>query len=715
MGRLGWKSSPIKEEKTARPGNPPESTIALWIRVLLIFVAFGSFALLAGDWVNATFSLWSRSIFVDFTHAELEAPGVYKIQLTVPVDHNRIFSSQIRLLDAHQDKFSYTPRTNSLFANGQGLFTIQKKRSLLIAWPSSQMELPSKGEGVLTFPVLFQPWIIGVAFFLLGGSSVALFCCLPFPTRKVKVLAQRSVALAAWSLRMLGRHPLIVLSLPSAYLLAVYPPLWKDVDALGQLIFPADVTNIYHFPALFCFSARLIVWLGDFFLTWKSPDLLALQKPTLQGIYTLVVAQHLALVLSLGLLCKTLTNRDRLRGVFVVGFFFASSVYTSVLLFGSEAWSIWATISLFAFGLRLYSAQGSEPINWIGYGFSLVLAIGSRHINLLLGFWLIGLCLTVSIIRLRLGQQSGLPSRPLLKAGLALILLAVAVCSNTFLELYLATRVGVEPRTTLGRTLSDRIDSFLTHIKPAERAGLAEELTATTSDRNVRLAIQDQATIGSFYKGTSAILDEQLRAEGFTGEHLQAEKDRVILKATLIYLKTLHPVLVRVIWKDFLRGFTETSNFSLAIDPFAENSYVGKYRLDNPDMWIPLDVLSSTFLPESVAWLDRSVTDVYLKGRSIKGFRLTHLSSTLFFTLLSLGLCFWNRWGVYRRAIPALAILLTGIGVFAATMICVYFMTRYALPLWISVLIALALAIEGLFEGIETRSHKEAGLRSPPP
>ena len=678
------------------------------MRVLLVFVAFGSFALLAVDWVNSTFSLWSRSIFVDFTQAELDAPGVYKLQLTVPVDHKRIFSSQIRLLDADQDKFSYTPRANSSFAKSQGLFTIQEKRSLLIAWPTSQKALPAKGEGVLTFPLLFAPWVIADAFFLLGGSSVALFCCLPFPTWKVKVLAQRSVALAAWSLRMLGRHPLIVLSLPSAYLLSIYPPLWKDVDALGQLISPADVTNIYHFPALFCFSARLIVWLGDFFLTWRSPDLLALQKPTLLGIYTLVVAQHLALVLSLGLLCKTLTKRDRLRGVFVIGSLFASSVYASLLLCGSEAWSICATISLFAFGLRIYSAQGSETLNWIGYGFSLVFAIGSRHINLLLGFWLIGLYLTVSIIRLRLGQQSGLPARPLLKAALALILLSVAVSSNNFLELYLATRVGVEPRTTLGRTLSDRIDSFLTQIKPTERAGLVQELTATTTDRNVRLAIQDQTTIGSFYKGTSAILEEQLRAEGFNGEHLQAEKDRVILKATLIYLKALHPVLVRVIWKDFLKGFTETGNFSLAIDPFAENSYVGKYRLDDPDIWIPLNVLPSTFLPESVAWLDRSVTDVYLTGRSIKAFRHTHLSSTLFLTLLSLGLCFWNRWGVFSRAIPALTILLTGIGVFAATMICVYFMTRYVLPLWISILIALALAIDGLFDGIEMRNHREA-------
>ena len=173
-------------------------------------------------------------------------------------------------------------------------------------------------------------------------------------------------------------------------------------------------------------------------------------------------------------------------------------------------------------------------------------------------------------------------------------------------------------------------------MRPDERDALAQQLAATTPDRNVSLAIQDQATIGSFYKGTDAILEKQLRAVGFNGEHLQAEKDRVMLKATLIYLKTLHPDLVRVIWKDFLKGFTETSNVSFAIEPFTLNSFVGIYRLNGPDQWIPLNVLSSTFLPESVAWLDRSRTDPYLKGMSIKAYRPLQLSSMLFITLLFL-------------------------------------------------------------------------------
>jgi len=683
-----------------------QTKIALWTKVLLLFTAISSLTLLVGNWVNATFSLWSRSIPLDFTHTELDAPGIYKLRLTTPVDCDRTFPSRIRLLDSYRDRFSYTPRTNSLYTLGRGLFSIQKKRCLLIAQPDSVVALPETGEGFLIFPALLSSWIIDTFFSLFSVSSVALFCCLPFPTRKVKVLAQRACALIAWSFRTLGRHPSIVLSLPSAYLLSIYPPLWKDVDALTQLILPADVGNIYHFPALFCFSARLIIWLGDHFFTWTSPDLLGLQRPTLQGIYTLVVAQHLGLVLSLGLLCKILTKRERLRGVFVLGFCLVSSLYTNVLLCGSEAWSLCATISLFAFGLRLYSAQGNETLNWIGYTFSLVLAIGSRHINVLLGFWLIGLLLIVSISRLRFGNQGKLMSRPLLTASLALVSLSVAVFSNNLLELYLATRAGVEPRTTLGRTLSDRIDSFLTQLKPAERVGLAQELAAKTSDHNVRLAVQDQATAGSFYKGTNILLERQLQTEGFTGEHLQAEKDRVTLKASLVYLKTLHPVLVRVIWRDFLRGFTETSNVSFAKDPFAENSYVGFYRLNRPDQWIPLNELSSTFLPDSVAWLDRSGNDPYLTRAGIKGFRNPRLDLILFVTLLFLGLCFWKRRGLCSQAIPALTILLTGIAVLAATMVCVYFMARYALPLWVSVLIALCLSFDGLFEKDQKYSPK---------
>ena len=684
--------SPITEATSDRLDPSASRTV-----LVLVLVACGSLALVVANWVNATFSLWNLSIPLDLTQVQLDKQGVYRLQLAAPVDSGRIFPSRIRLLDTEQGKFFYTPRANSLYSVGRGLFTIQKGKSLLITFPSAEKEVPAKDGAVLIFPNLIPAWALNALLALFCLSGVAIFCCVPFPTRRWKILASRSIAFARWCLESVGKHPIVVLSLPSAYLLAVYPCLWKDVDALGQLIAPADVGNIYHFPALFCFSARAVIWIGDQFSMSRPFDLFALQRPTVLGIYALVVFQQIGLVVSLGLLCKVLTNRHALRGAFALGLCMASSLFSSVMLCGSEAWSLCATILLFSFGLRLYCSQGNEPINWIGYTFSLVLAVGSRHINLLLGFWLVGLCLIAGVTRICSGPRDGLPSRPLFKAGMALVLIWVAVFSNSLLEIRLAKIAGVEPRTTMGRTLSDRIDSFLARIAPDERIRLAQKLAAATSDKNVRLAIEDQATIGSFYKGTDAALEWQLTELGFRGEHLEAEKDRLILSATLDYLRTLHPVLLDTIWRDSLKGFTTTSNASLAIDPFAENSYIGTYRLQNPKQWSPLDMLSSTFLPESVGWLDRSAGDMYLKGIPVRGFKHANVGSILFLTILALAFCFWKRCGVWSRAIPAASILLIGVAEFATTMVCVYFMARYVLPMFVSMVVALCLSIDGWF------------------
>jgi hypothetical protein len=685
--------SPITEATSDRLATTAPRTL-----LVLVLVACGSFTLVVANWVNATFSLWNLSIRLDLTQVQLDKQGVYRLQLTAPVDSGRIFPSRIRLVGTDQGKFFYTPRANSLYSIGRGLFTIQKGKSLLITLPTAEKEVPAQDGAVLIFPNLLPAWALNALLALFCLSGFAIFCCVPFPTRRWKILASRSIASARWCLETVGKHPIVVLSLPCTYLLAVYPCLWKDVDALSQLIAPADIGNIYHFPALFCFSARAVIWIGDQFSMSRPFDLLALQRPTLLGVYALVVFQHIALVVSLGLLCKVLTNRHTLRGVLVIGLCLASSLFSSVMLCGSEAWSLCATIMLFAFGLRLYCSQGNALINWIGYTFSLVLVIGSRHINLLLGFWLVGLCLIAGVARICFGPRNGLPSHPLFKAGMALVLLWVAVCSNNLLELRLAKIAGVEPRTTLGRTLSDRIGSFLAKIEPDERTGLAQKLAAATSDKNVRLAIEDQAAIGPFYKGTDVALERQLTELGFSGEHLEAEKDRIILSATLDYLRTLHPVLLATIWRDFLKGFTTTNNASLAIDPFAENSYIGTYRLQNPKPWAPLDVLSSTFLPESAAWLDRSASDAYLKGTSVGGLKHVKVGWILFLTILALAFCFGKRRGIWSRAIPAASILLIGVAEFAATMVCVYFMTRYVLPMFVSVGIALCLSIDGWFE-----------------
>jgi hypothetical protein len=201
------------------------SATASRTKVALLLVAFGSLTLLAADRLNATFSVWSRPVPLDLAHAQLDRQGVYRSQLTVPVDPGRIFPSRIWLLDADQDRFFYTPSINSLYTVGRGLFTIQKKNSLLFTLPSADKELPTKDGAVLILPVLFPSWATSAFLLLLCLSSAALFCCVPFPTRRWKVLASRFIAVSRWCLESIGAHPLVVLSLPSAYLLAVYPCL----------------------------------------------------------------------------------------------------------------------------------------------------------------------------------------------------------------------------------------------------------------------------------------------------------------------------------------------------------------------------------------------------------------------------------------------------------------------------------------------------------
>src|ERR1700740_482617 len=125
--------SPITEATSDRLDPSARRTV-----LVLVLVACGSLALVVANWVNATFSLWNLSIPVDLTLVQLYKQGVYRLHIAVPVDSGRIFPSRIRLLGTDQGKFFYTPRDNSLYTVGRGLFTIQKRKSLLITFASAE-------------------------------------------------------------------------------------------------------------------------------------------------------------------------------------------------------------------------------------------------------------------------------------------------------------------------------------------------------------------------------------------------------------------------------------------------------------------------------------------------------------------------------------------------------------------------------------------------
>ncbi len=514
------------------------------------------------------------------------------------------------------------------------------------------------------------------------------------------------------TLRWIGNHPAFCLSLPSAYLLLSYPPLWKDIDALAQIIEPASVTNIYHFPALYCFLCRVPIWLGDLLHRPHWPELLYRQYPTLAGLYFLIALQQAALVMSLVLLVRVAGRNPSGRGLIVLLLASGSGLYAQAQTCGSEAWGLVALILVYAFGLRLFYPKTPNRLTWIWYTGALLFAVGSRHIDMLLGCWLIALFILSGLVQLAMsapthGRDRELPERDesarfnrraearrcFTGAVLALICWGAALGLNAAISFGLARIVHIEPRTTLGRTLSDRLKVFLAACSPAERNRIALRVAGSVTDPDVKAAVIDQNVIGSFYDGTGRAIAVRLAAEGYQGEALGAKTDRIILASSLAYYRTLHPKLIEVIWRDFRQGLVRGNNAGLAAAPFEHNRYVAETRSAEPSLWKPLSILPTTFAPAAIVLQHRASKDVYLGFGNRLRFGLLFGAAAA----AAIVLTFWRGAGL-RVGLPVLTILATGLVVFGATMICVYYMDRYTIPLEVSALAALSLILGESFE-----------------
>ena len=192
----------------------------------------------------------------------------------------------------------YSQRATSVSRFGKGIFSFPEKGQLLFSASDNsdprtngrnyRIEVPRRlSKGVL--PICFIAWLMTVTIHLLTS-----------PDREKALLTWRERAgfVLAAVLRLVGTWPAIALSIPSIYLLFFYPPLWKDVDALGQLTAPASVLNILHSPPLYCFPARIpfliTSWIANIWMNRSLYGVFEQQQPSLEGIFLLVIVQHIA-------------------------------------------------------------------------------------------------------------------------------------------------------------------------------------------------------------------------------------------------------------------------------------------------------------------------------------------------------------------------------------------------------------------------------------
>ena len=87
-----------------------------------------------------------------------------------------------------------------------------------------------------------------------------------------KAVPTRHYQRSVWR-NLLRQWWILILTIPSLYLLCLFPPLWKDIDGVNQLVAAPGVINVLHFPPLYCFLGRIPFWLtsGNSILQRQAP------------------------------------------------------------------------------------------------------------------------------------------------------------------------------------------------------------------------------------------------------------------------------------------------------------------------------------------------------------------------------------------------------------------------------------------------------------
>jgi hypothetical protein len=525
---------------------------------------------------------------------------------------------------------------------------------------------------------------------------------------------------AAKLLAFIGRHPILVLVLPSLWFLLRYLPFWKDIDATVQLIAPAYDDNILHFPPVYCFLARVPFLLVDSLLHGHAPGIFERQHPSLGAVYGLVFVQHVGLWIALRYFLFAFPAQDLARGVVTVLVASIASFYSFAHTGGSEAMTPITYFFVFGAGIRVLLHRATWR-SWVIYTVAVFLAVGSRHINSILLVWLPGtailLALSPTVKRFLIrypaaegrdphsptpkvahtalaGEAGSLPASPtnvpkLQTTGRYLMFTAVTalICSllglraEKLVSKTLCHQFGIIERSSVGRTMSGRIATWVDGLSTEKKQALLNSVQRLTNDPLVSLAIQFQIQIGSYDQGAGEALGTALQERGFQGESLLAKKDELILQSSVCFYRTLDLGLVKEISSDFWHGFLPTNDQGIAISAPKATFFSLERIAQTPGDWIGISELP-IFVPANAnATLERATKD-----NVIRHWRWVPI---LVWTLLFTG---FGSWRAVRGVLPGrhlfigLGILATGVVTYAANCVCIYAMPRYALPLLVAVI-----------------------------
>jgi hypothetical protein len=375
---------------------------------------------------------------------------------------------------------------------------------------------------------------------------------------------------------------LLILFLPSIYILLTVPPLWRDSDGFNEIASTFAPKGIIHWLPGYCLCGRLIVILfgiaGSLLQGRGLPPLSISITPLNDlGVYALIVFQHLFLVYSLYYFVRNATDRPMARVLSAAFFAITPWMYVYANCIGSEAFSNPLIIFVAALGWNCLEAPELGTRNLLPYLALLVAASLTRQINgLLVGLLPLALLPGAIAELLRVGRPgpvSGLSRlhhsrRLLIFVGIAVI----AVGLSIFTQAILCWICRVPFRSTFGQTFEWRL-AYWRDLSEADRSLIIRKIDAKIADPVVTDALEglDQSLgQGDEWKNMFLFyrIDETLVRSGLKDMQVRTwQIDLRLNRIAIAVFASMEPHYLGAVWSDFMQA-PLFSQSDLAYSPF---------------------------------------------------------------------------------------------------------------------------------------------------
>jgi hypothetical protein len=493
----------------------------------------------------------------------------------------------------------------------------------------------------------------------------------------------------------LGRLPIIILALPSIWMLASVPPLWRDIDGYNQVTLPPGAMTILQFSPLYCFCARLPLYAGyawdSFFAPSALPGWEFFARPILSdnGVFLLVTMQHLLLLRGQVFLLQTLHARSAVQISLSVLLAFNAPFYTFAHSVGTEAAALCASLWFVGCTVRIFSSAADRRSDWVWFGVSLTICILLRHINAVLAallpiaYFLGGGAETARAFVRR--SAARFPRRSVLrglgKGCLAVIvaLLCLAVASRTVR--FISRAASMQYRSTVGLTFVSRLD-FLARVDPDERTAFLTRLAGRSDDPMLkRMLLEMPSAISASGRWDPAACMQnllQIMDDFGIRENLAYRLDQSRNKLAKIFLLSFERPFLSAVWDDTL-ATGRTALPDLATAPFFTTQYCFLRLEDMPQITGLVTFKGNDAQPRLAAEQQRN----YYRWMGFSFWQA--LAGWIVLSALS---CLFVRGPSHRIIGLSTALVCVGLTMLFLTCLLSELLPRYLLPPWILLLAA---------------------------